>query len=76
MNARTPRHRASKSVQTRRTEREAVLALIAIPVLIWFAVYTDNVLLVTLSAIGALIGTWMGRVRNTRRRKHVAARRQ
>ncbi|MFI7496744.1 hypothetical protein ACH9D2_18740 [Kocuria sp. M4R2S49] len=33
--------------------------MIAIPLLIWFAVHTDNVLLVTFSTIGALIGTWM-----------------
>jgi hypothetical protein len=59
MSARTPRHRGPKSVQTRRTEREVILSLIAIPLLIWFAVHTDNVLLVGLSAIGALIGAWM-----------------
>jgi hypothetical protein len=36
--------------------------------LIWFAVSTDNVLLVTFSAIGALFGTWMGRKWKVRRR--------
>ena len=74
MSARTPRHRGSKSVQTRRTEREVVLVLIAIPPLIWFAVHTDNVLLVGLSAIGGLIGMrisgkWRVRRRSQGRRE-------
>lgn len=68
MSAEGPRHRGPKSVQTRRTEREVVLVLIAIPLLIWFAVRTDNVLLVTLSAIGALIGTWLSGKWKLRRR--------
>lgn len=75
MSARAPRHRGPKSVQARRAEREVVLALIAIPLLAWFAVHTDNVLLVGLSAIGALIGMrisgkWKGR-RRTRGRREV-----
>lgn len=68
MSARTPRHRGPKSVQTRRTEREVVLVLIAVPLLIWFAVHTDNVLLVTFSTIGALIGTWISGKWKVRRR--------
>lgn len=68
MRAAGPRHRGSKTVQTRRTEREVVLTLITIPLLIWFAVHTDNVLLVSLSTIGAIMGMRMSGKWKVRRR--------
>lgn len=68
MSARTPRHRGPKTVQTRRTEREVVLVLIGIPFLIWFAVHTDNVLLVALSTVGAIMGMRMSGKWKVRRR--------
>jgi hypothetical protein len=74
---RASRHRAPPSASTRRFERKALRSFIVITFmlgfLVWFAVVTDNVLLVTVSTVGAVIGTWLGRVRKTRRRKHVAA---
>ena len=68
MSASGPRHRGPKSAQTRRTEREVVLVLIGIPFLIWFAVHTDNVLLVGLCAIGGLIGMRISGKLRVRRR--------
>ena len=78
MSTRTPRHRAPQSAQARRAEGQGLLALIALPFLlaflIWFAVHTDNVLLVGLSAIGGLIGMrisgkWRVRRRSQGRRE-------
>lgn len=72
MSARTPRHRAPQSAQARRAERQVVLALIALPImlalLIWFAVSTDNVVLLIASVIGAVIGTWIGDKRKARKK--------
>lgn len=80
MSAEGLRHRSPPSASTRRLERKVVRSVVVITLmivfLIWFAVVTDHVLLVTVSSIGAVIGTWLGRVRKTRRRKHVAARGQ
>ncbi|TDL46507.1 hypothetical protein [Kocuria rosea] len=72
MSTRTPRHRAPQSAQARRAERQVVLALIASPILlallIWFAVRTDNVVLLIVSVIGAVIGTWIGDKRKARKK--------
>ncbi|MEX5303248.1 hypothetical protein [Kocuria sabuli] len=69
----TPRHRAPQSAQVRRAERQGLLALISLPFLlafpIWFAVRTDNVLLLIVSAIGAVLGTGTGDKRRARRRQ-------
>lgn len=73
MSERTPRHRAPQSAQVRRAERQGLLALISLPFLlaflIWFAVRTDNVLLLVVSVIGAVLGTWTGDKRRARRRQ-------
>lgn len=72
MSTRTPRHRASQSVEVRRAERQGLLALISLPFLlaflIWFAVRTDNVLLGIVSVVGAVIGTWISDKRKARKK--------
>lgn len=72
MSGKAPRHREEKSPAQRKRNGGNVLALIGILLLIWFAVSTDNVLLVTVSTIGALIGTWIGRRGKARRGHHTS----
>ena len=78
MSAWGPRHRVRPSELTRRAEQKVLGSFIAmafmIAFLICFAVATDNVLLVSVSSIGAVIGAWLGRGRKVRRRKHAASR--
>ncbi|MGQ1798054.1 hypothetical protein ACT4S5_13090 [Kocuria oceani] len=58
----------------RRSERQGLLALIALPFLlvflVWFAVRTDNVLLGIGLAVGTGVGMWADGKRKARRRQH------
>lgn len=70
MSARASRHRGEKLPAQRRRDRGNVVALLGFLFLVWFAVSTDNVLLVTVSTVGALIGTWIGRRGEARHGRH------
>ncbi|GEO96817.1 hypothetical protein [Kocuria turfanensis] len=74
MSTRTPRHRAPQSAEVRRTERQGLLALIALPFLlaflIWCAVRTDSVLL----GVGLAVGVWGGMLLDGKRKARKRAR--